>query len=166
MMGIVSFYKMIIEKSLPMKILIDADASPVKQEVIQLAEKYTLKVVIVSSISHYTNDSYPDFVKIVYVERGADMADFKIVQLAKKDDIVITQDYGLASLLLPKGCRVVHHLGYEYTDQNIDRLLQSRHIGALKRKNGERTKGPKPFTHADRENFIDFFTDLLEEMQP
>ncbi|MEY8291729.1 YaiI/YqxD family protein [Carnobacteriaceae bacterium 52-44] len=146
-----------------MKIIVDADASPVKNEIIQLAGQYTVPVVLVSSIAHYSFETYPSYVKILYVEKGADRADFKIVQLAEKGDIIVTQDYGLASLLLPKGCRVVHHMGYEYTNENIERLLQNRHIGALKRKSGERTKGPRPFTEANRQNFIVFFNELLEE---
>lgn len=147
-----------------MKILIDADASPVKQEVIQLAEKYKLEVVLVSSIAHYSTDVHPDFVKIVYVEKGADQADFKIVQLAEKGDIIVTQDYGLASLLLPKGCHVVHHKGREYTTENIDRLLQNRHLNALKRKSGQRTKGPKPFTNADRKQFKIYFEEFIVDL--
>ena len=146
-----------------MKIIVDADAAPVKNEAIQLAGEYKLPVVLVSNIAHYSLASYPDYVKTIYIEKGADRADFKIVQLANKGDIVITQDYGLASLLLPKGCRVVHHLGYEYTNENIERLLQNRHLGALKRKSGERTKGPKPFTEANRQQFVSFFKQLLEE---
>ncbi len=144
-----------------MKIIIDADASPVKNEVIELAEKYGLQVVIVSSISHYTHEIYPEFVQMVYVEKGADRADFKIVQLAKKEDIILTQDYGLASLLLPKGCIVIHHKGYEYTKDNMDTLLQNRHFSALKRQAGQRTKGPKPFTEEDRKRFKAFFDDFL-----
>ncbi|HIZ70517.1 MAG TPA: YaiI/YqxD family protein [Candidatus Atopostipes pullistercoris] len=146
-----------------MKIIVDADAAPVKDEVIKLAGEHNLSVILVSSIAHYSLASYPSYVKTVYVEKGADRADFKIVQLANKEDIIVTQDYGLASLLLPKGCRVVHHKGYEYTDENIERLLQNRHLGALKRKSGERTKGPKPFTEADRQQFVAFFKNILEE---
>lgn len=142
-----------------MKILIDADASPVKNEVIQLAEEYDLDVVLVSSIAHYSNEQYPDFVRIVYVEKGADQADFKIVQLAEAGDIVVTQDYGLASLLLPKGCHVIHHRGREYTTENIDRLLQSRHLSAM-----QRTKGPKPFTNEDRQQFATYFEQFLENL--
>lgn len=148
-----------------MKIIIDADASPVKNEIVQLAEEFQLEVVFVSSIAHYSNEIYPDFVKMIYVEKGADMADFKIVQLAKKGDIIVTQDYGLASLLLPKGCHVIHHKGRAYTNDNIDQLLQNRHMNALRRQSGERTKGPKPFTAEDRQQFKrylhDFLTDLL-----
>ena len=147
-----------------MKIIIDADASPVKNEIIQLAEHFQLEVVLVSSIAHYSFEEHPDFVQVVYVEKGADRADFKIVQLAEKGDIIVTQDYGLASLLLPKGCRVVHHMGYEYTKENIDQLLQSRHFSALQRESGERTKGPKPFKDENRQRFVQFFTNLLNNL--
>ena len=147
-----------------MKILIDADASPVKHEIIRCAEKYKLNVVMVSSIAHYSLETYPDFVEIIYVEKGADRADFKIVQLARKSDIIVTQDYGLASLLLPKGCRVIHHNGYEYTKDNMDTLLQKRHFSALQRQSGQRTKGPKPFTNDDRQHFFSFFEEVLKEV--
>lgn len=147
-----------------MKLLIDADASPVKNEVIKLAEHFGLKVVIVSSISHFTFETYPDFVEVVYVETGADRADFKIVQLAQPGDIIITQDYGLASLLLPKKCRVVHHRGHEYTSENIDMLLHNRHFSALERQSGVRTKGPKSFTKDDRRKFTHFLRNLLESI--
>lgn len=147
-----------------MKILIDADASPVKNEVIALAELYGLDVILVSSIAHYSNETHPDFVQVIYVEKGADQADFKIVQLAKKHDIIITQDYGLASLLLPKGCYVLHHKGSQYTTENIDQLLHDRHFSAMARKSGQRTKGPKPFTKENRQQFKDTFERFLKEV--
>jgi hypothetical protein len=147
-----------------MKIIIDADASPVKDEVIQLAQQYKIPVTLVSSIAHYSFEDYPEFVESVYVEKGADCADFKIVQLAEAGDIVITQDYGLASLLLPKGCIVAHHKGYLYTKENIERLLQSRHVSAQMRKSGHRTKGPKPFTTVDRQKFLQFLDELLSDL--
>lgn len=152
------------ESLIQMKILIDADASPVKNEIIQLAEKFHLDVVLVSSIAHYSLETYPDFVEIIYVEKGADRADFKIIQLARAGDIIVTQDYGLASLLLPKGCYVLHHKGYEYTSENIDTLLQNRHLSALQRKSGQRTKGPSPFTAEDREKFKEYFEDFLKKI--
>lgn len=147
-----------------MKILIDADASPVKSEVISLADKYGLQVILVSSIAHYSNEIYPDFVEIVYVEKGADQADFKIVQLVKKGDIIITQDYGLASLLLPKDCYVLHHKGSQYTAENIDQLLHNRHFSAMQRKSGQRTKGPKPFTKEDRQHFKQYFDTFIKNV--
>ena len=55
----------------------------------------------------------------------------------------MTQDYGLASLLLNKALHVIHHKGYEYTSQNIEQLLTQRHISAQVRQQGGRTKGHK-----------------------
>lgn len=145
-----------------MQILIDADASPVKDIVIEEADGKNLLVILVSSIAHFSLQDYPDFVQTVYVEQGADAADFKIVQLAKPGDLIITQDYGLASLLLPKGCTVIHHKGFRYSSDNIDQLLQTRHLSAMARKSGQRTKGPKAFTDDDRE----VFRSLLQELLP
>lgn len=148
-----------------MRIIVDADACPVKNEIIEVAAAFNLSVVLVMSIAHYSFDSLPAHVESVYVEKGADRADFKIVQLAKKGDVIITQDYGLASLLLPKGCHVVHHKGYEYTDHNIDRLLETRHFSALQRAAGQRTKGPSAFTEADRNKFKRSFEQLIKPLK-
>lgn len=144
-----------------MKILIDADASPVKDIVIEEVKGRNITVVLVSSIAHFSLQEYPEYVETIYVEQGADSADFKIVQLAKNGDIVITQDYGLASLLLPKGCLVLHHKGFQYSSDNIDQLLQTRHLSALARKSGQRTKGPKAFTQEDRAKFRTLFRKTL-----
>ena len=70
---------------------------------------------------------------------------------------VVTQDYGLASLLLPKGCTVLHHKGFEYDARNIDHLLETRYMGSMIRKGGGRTKGPKPFSKEDKEAFLKLF---------
>lgn len=144
-----------------MKIIVDADACPVKEEIIEIAEIYNLPVVLVASIAHHSIHSFPSFVEVIYVEKGADRADFKIIQLTKELDIIITQDYGLASLLLPKNAFVLHHKGYEYTSHNIDQLLHTRHFSALQRKSGQRTKGPKPFTDEDRKQFKIFFEEFV-----
>ncbi|MFL2119002.1 YaiI/YqxD family protein [Marinilactibacillus psychrotolerans] len=144
-----------------MKIIIDADASPVKDIVIEEVKGRNITVVLVSSIAHFSLQEYPEYVETIYVEQGADSADFKIVQLAKNGDIVITQDYGLASLLLPKGCLVLHHKGFQYSSDNIDQLLQIRHLSALARKSGQRTKGPKAFTQEDRAKFRRLFRKTL-----
>ncbi len=146
-----------------MKIIVDADASPVKNEIINLAATYHLPVILVMSIAHYSLQDLPSHVETVYVEKGMDQADFKIVQLAKPGDLIVTQDYGLASLLLPKTCRVIHHQGYEYTDQNINQLLEQRHYHALERNAGIRTKGPTAFTAADREKFKKYFAQILDQ---
>src|SRR5699024_3475751 len=140
------------------------DACPVQSEVIEIASEQGLPVTLVKSYSHYSIEEMPSHVDVVYVDKGADMADFKIIQLAQKGDFIITQDYGLASLALGKKCHVMHHKGFMYTKHNIDRLLSSRHANQLARRAGQRTKGPKAFTQEDRDTFAAFLTDMLRKI--
>lgn len=147
-----------------MKIYIDADASPVQNEVIHIADQYHLSVIMVKSISHYSHDPLPEHVTVQYVDKGAEMADFKIMSIVDSGDIIITQDYGLASMLLGKKCYVMHHKGFCYSEKNIEQLLSSRHASAQARRAGYRTKGPKPFTTADREKFSDAFKRLIVQL--
>lgn len=145
-----------------MKIFVDGDGSPVKETVIEVAVEKALDVVIVTSVDHYSLKDYPENVSFVYVDKGADAADFKIVQLIKKGDLLITQDYGLASLVLPKGVLVLHQLGYQYTKENIDGLLEQRYFSGQIRRKGGRTKGLKPFTDQDRTTFKQALIELVK----
>ncbi|WP_100012342.1 YaiI/YqxD family protein [Lentibacillus sediminis] len=145
-----------------MKIYVDADASPVKAVVTEVAQEKKIPVVLVMSFSHFSHDEETKGVETVYVDSGADAADYRIMQLARKNDIIITQDYGLASLALAKGCLVLHHKGFAYTSSNIDQLLESRYASAMARKSGKRTKGPKAFTQADREKFRELLQKTIQ----
>lgn len=145
-----------------MRIVIDGDGSPVKEDVIEIAKVYQLEVMIVTSVDHYTHKDYPTYVQFVYVDKGADSADYKIVGLIRKGDILVTQDYGLASLVLPKGVRVFHQTGKEFTSTAIDVLLEQRYQSGKLRKAGLRTKGPKPFTLQDHQNFRQALIQALE----
>lgn len=136
-----------------MRLIIDGDGSPVKDTTIEIAEKYQLPVVIVTSIDHYSTKEYPEFVTFVYVDRGQDSADFKIVSVIQPPDILITQDYGLASLTISKAFAILHQSGMRYTKMNIDSLLEQRFYGAQMRKANKRTKGPKAYTEEDRQIF-------------
>ena len=93
-----------------------------------------IPVTLVTSFSHYSNAQQPKGVETIYVDSGADAADYRIMQLANKEDLIVTQDYGLASLALAKGCIVLHHKGYKYTNDNIEQLLQTRYLSAMVRK--------------------------------
>jgi len=147
-----------------MKIMIDGDACPVKKNVMTVAKEYELRVQIVTSVAHFSLKELPDFVETIYVDTGAESADYRIVQLLAAGDILVTQDYGLASLALAKGAIVLHHLGFEYTSDNIEQLLESRYLSALVRKSGKRTKGPKPFTEQDRQKFQEQLIRKIEEV--
>lgn len=145
-----------------MKIFIDADASPVQAEVIAIGEKYKLHVLIVKSYAHFSHEQIPNHVEIIYVDSEQDAADFAIVKRIQPNDIVITQDYGLASICLAKGCQVLHHKGFLFTEKNIDRLLAMRHESAKARRAGQRTRGPKPFTNEEREKFKTLLQSIIE----
>ena len=146
-----------------MNIYVDADACPVKDIIIDEAVRRDLNVILVTSISHFSLQENPPGVETIYVDNARDAADYRIMKLAEKGDLVITQDYGLASLALPKGCQVMHHKGFMYTNKNIDDLLQTRYLSAQARKAGQRTKGPKAFTNEDREKFRERFIRVLEK---
>ncbi len=146
-----------------MRFVIDGDGSPVKEEIIQLGQEFAIPVLIVTSVDHYTTKEYPDFVEFIYVDKGADRADYQIVKEIEPGDILITQDYGLASLVLPKKARVFHHSGKEYLLETIDYLLNQRYLGAQMRKAGKRTKGPKAFTNEDRTHFYEIIHRIVEE---
>lgn len=145
-----------------MKIIIDSDASPVKELVIQEAQKFHLPVTLVASFAHYSTKQQPPHVETIYVDSANEAADYRIMQLIQKEDILITQDYGLASLALGKGATVLHHMGFRYDENNIERLLESRYLSAQIRKSGKRTKGPKRYTNEDAETFRKLLNEIIK----
>jgi hypothetical protein len=108
-----------------MKILIDADGCPVRHITEEIAKEYHIPVVIVSNIHHQIKS---DDALVITVDSGRDMADHEILKRTSKNDLVITQDYGLASLVLMKKAYALHQDGWFYTENNIDMLLMQRQI--------------------------------------
>lgn len=148
-----------------MKILVDADACPVKDIIIKQAQNFDLKVLLVSSISHFSTKELPEGVERIWVDKGSDEADFKIMALAYPNDIVVTQDYGLASILLPKKCRILHHDGYEYTEQCIQKLIDGRHLSAQMRRqmSRSRVKTMDPFADEPQYDFEELLNRVIDE---
>lgn len=148
-----------------MKILVDADACPVKEIIIKQAQKFELKVLLVSSISHFSTKELPDGVERIWVDKGSDEADYKIMKLAYPKDIIVTQDYGLASILLPKKCRVLHHDGYEYTEKSIQKLVDGRHLSAQMRRQMSRSKvkSMDPFADESQYDFEELLVRVIDE---
>ncbi|MDA3931753.1 MAG: YaiI/YqxD family protein [Tenericutes bacterium] len=114
-----------------MKILIDADASPVRSITTELAKEYKVDLIIVCNVHHMIQTNYG---QVITVDAGNDVADHEIVRLTQKGDLVVTQDYGLASLILLKGAYALHQDGWFYTADNIDTLLLQRHLNQKMRK--------------------------------
>ena len=147
-----------------MRIIIDGDACPVKEIIIEEAMAVPIPVLIISSYSPYTYREFPDQVQHIYVESSAEATDFKILELATSSDIVVTQDYGLASLLLAKQSRILHHRGFEYTHHNIQSLLSRRYLNTKIRQKGGRTKGPSSLTNDEKERFRQLLQSCVDDL--
>ncbi|MEE1042597.1 MAG: YaiI/YqxD family protein [Clostridia bacterium] len=141
-----------------MKIIVDADACPVKNLIKEIAVKYSIPVTMVCDTSHILND---DYCRVITVDKFADSADIYLINLAEAGDVIITQDYGVAALAIGKKAYAISNNGMEYTDDNMDKLLFERFLGKKVRRAGQRTKGPGKRTEEDNRNFVDGFNKLL-----
>ena len=131
---------------------VDADACPVKDEVYRVADRYGLPVIIVSN--SWIRVPREPRIELVVVEAGPDAADDWIAARAGMGDIVITADTPLADRALKASAQALHPAGRPFTAANIGAALASRSIGEHLRGMGEVTRGPKPFTAADRSRFL------------
>ena len=140
-------------------ILVDADGCPVVDLTIQVAKKFKMNVTLLCDTAHYMQREGAD---TIMVSKGADAVDFVLVNRVKKGDIVVTQDYGLAAMVLAKQGFAIDQNGRWYTPENIDQLLDSRHISKKIRQAGGRLKGPKKRQKEDNEKFEASFRKLCE----
>ena len=131
---------------------VDADACPVKDEVYRVADRYALPVIVVSN--SWIRVPREPRIELVVVEAGPDAADDWIAARAGTGDIVITADTPLADRVLKAGAQALRPTGLPFTSANIGGALVFRSIGEHLRGMGELTRGPKPFTAADRSRFL------------
>ena len=124
-----------------------------------MAKERGIPVTMLIDTSHQLDDGYSE---VKTVDKQADSVDFALMGLLTVNDVVVTQDFGLAAMVLGKGARAVNQNGLIYTDQNIDKLLMERHIGQMVRRSGGRTKGPAKRTKEDDDRFEALFVKLLE----
>jgi len=143
-----------------MQILVDADACPVKQIIVRLAKQKNIPVTMLIDTSHELNDGYS---LVITVDKQADSVDYALMGLLDREDIVVTQDFGLAAMVLGKGAKAVNQNGLIFTDENMDKLLLERHIGQKVRRGGGRTKGPAKRTKDDDAKFEAAFETLLSD---
>ncbi len=124
-----------------MKIVLDADATPVLKEVVAVASFAKIPLLIISDYNHHLETEYGT---VILVDQAQDSADHAIISHTLNGDLVITQDYGLAALILSKKAYAMHHDGWFYKASNIDQLLTRRHLQQKQRKFTKRyTKIPK-----------------------
>lgn len=141
-----------------MKILIDADGCPVVKQATQIAKENNIEVVIFCDTSHIINS---DYAQIITVSKGADSVDFALVNEVKSGDIVVTQDYGLAAMVLSKGGKAITQNGMIISDSNLGLLLTTRYESKKARMSGAHLKGPKKRTAQNDEEFIKSFKSLI-----
>lgn len=145
-----------------MRIYVDADGCPVVDQVLRLAEHFGVPVVLVCDTAH---QFYRPGCQVITVSKGADSADFALVNRLCPGDLVVTQDYGLAAMCLARRALPLSQDGVLYTRENIDGLLAVRHTAQKIRRSGGRLKGPSKRTPKQNEDFERTLTSLLKEMQ-
>lgn len=122
-----------------------------------------IEVVFVASYAHMS--THPPDERWVYVDNEKEAADLYIQNHVRTGDIVVTQDIGLASMLLPKNVNVLSPKGILYKEEDMDTALDMRFLSAKARRQGNYGKGPKPFSNADRLKFINTLTTLLSKFE-
>ena len=143
-----------------MRILIDADGCPVVDIAVRLCKASGMECILLCDTAH---DIKRDGATTLVFDKGADSVDYALANRVRPGDLVITQDYGLASLCLARGARILHQDGWEYTRDNIDALLTFRHEAIKQRAKTARSKGPKK---REREQDVAFEAALKRLLQP
>lgn len=141
-----------------MRLLIDADGCPVVDIALRLARARGIECLILCDSAHRIQR---EGAQTLTFSTGSDSVDFALVNLLKPGDLVITQDYGLAAMCLARGARPFHQDGYEYTADNIDALLLSRHTARRIRRGGGRLKGPPKRTPAQDRAFEEAIAEAM-----
>ena len=143
-----------------MRIYVDADACPVVHETEQLAKRQGLPVTLLCDTNHILTSDYSE---VRIIGAGADAVDLALINLCHQGDIVVTQDYGVAALALGKRAYAIHQNGWQYTAENIDRLLMERHLAQKARRFKQKVhlRGPAKRTAEDDERFKDGLERLL-----
>lgn len=143
-----------------MKILVDADACPVKDIIVKIAKEFEINVMMFIDTSHILQDSYSE---IITVDKGFDSVDMALINRVEREDIIVTQDYGLAAMGLAKGAFVINQNGLVFDNDNIDSLLNQRHFVKQSVNSGKRVKTARKRTKEDDFTFERRFRELLEE---
>lgn len=123
-----------------MRIIVDADACPGKDIIEKAAAENKIEVIMYCDLNHVLKSNYSS---IKYMDSGFQSVDMAVANEAKKGDIVVTQDFGVAAMVLGKKAYAISPKGYIYDDSNIDGLLFERHISSRIRRGGGKTHSPK-----------------------
>ncbi len=146
------------------RVLVDADACPVKEEVYKVALRHKVPVAIVSNSPFRIPRN--DLVRRVVVSDGFDAADDWIADEAGPETIVITADILLAERCLKAGATVLANNGKPFTTSSIGSAIATRAIMADLRAGADGlTGGPPPFSKADRSRFLSALDEALVKLK-
>ncbi|MBF0293925.1 MAG: YaiI/YqxD family protein [Magnetococcales bacterium] len=146
-----------------MMIYVDADACPVKSEVLRVAERHGLAVHMVSN-QWMRLPAHP-LLKLQVVTGGLDKADDWIAERIERNDIAITADIPLAARCLAKGARVIGPTGKPFDDDGIGMALAMRDLNAQLRDSGEIRGGGPPFGNKDRSRFLQALEEAIQTIK-
>ena len=143
-----------------MQVLVDADACPVIGIIEKISKEYHILVTLLCDTNHVLSSDYS---KVIVVGAGADAVDYKLISLCQRDDIIVSQDYGVAAMALGKGAYAIHQSGRWYTNENIDQMLMERHLNKKVRRSSHKNhiNGPKKRTQEDDERFALAFEKMI-----
>ena len=137
---------------LVIRIFVDADACPVKDEVYRVAGRYGLHVFVVSN--SFLNLPREPWIERVIVGDKFDAADDWIAERADRGAIVVTADVPLASRCVKAGAAAIAPNGKAFTESSVGLALATRNLMQDLREAGAITGGPKPFSPKDRSAFL------------
>ncbi len=143
-------------------IYVDADACPVKAEIYRVAERYTLKVYVVTN--SYMNVPRDPRHELVVVSDSFDAADDWIAERVGPDDIVVTADIPLADRSIKAGASVIGNTGVPFTPASIGMAMANRELLSNLRAMGEITGGPKPMAQRDRSRFLSSLDEAIQKL--
>ena len=133
-------------------IYVDADACPVKQEVMRLAQRHGITVYMVSNT--WLRMAEGPGIERVVVGEGADAADDWIVEKIGAGDIAVTSDIRLAARSLENGAQALDPTGKPFTEDSIGMQLAMRELNAHLRDTGEIRGSGAAYSRRDRERFL------------
>jgi len=143
-----------------MRIIVDADACPGRDIIEGLGKEYGLEVIMYCDLNHFLSS---DYCSIKYVDSGFQSVDMAVANEAKNNDVVVTQDFGVAAMVLGKKAYAISPKGYIYDNENIDRLLFERHISQKVRRSGGKTSNPKKRSKEDDERLYNNLRKLIKK---
>lgn len=141
-----------------MKIVVDGDACPGRHIIEMVAKKHDIPVIIYCDINHFIQS---DYAEVITVDAGFQSVDMYLINKTERNDIVITQDFGVAAMALSRNAKPISPNGMIFSNENIDRLLFERHLSGKARRSGKRTGSIKKRTSEDDKKLFESIEKMI-----